>query len=71
MNLSGFQRLNLFSRPTPLNELTGLQKELACKPRIFMKRDDLTQLGPVSYTHLDVYKRQMFVQQHKLFHRIF
>ncbi|MGI6628051.1 MAG: D-cysteine desulfhydrase family protein [Bacillota bacterium] len=45
MNLSGFQRLNLFSRPTPLNELTGLQKELACKPRIFMKRDDLTQLG--------------------------
>ncbi|HHY11656.1 MAG TPA: D-cysteine desulfhydrase family protein [Firmicutes bacterium] len=45
MDLTGFRRLNLFSRPTPLQELPRLQKAIECKPRIFMKRDDLTQSG--------------------------
>ena len=28
-------------------------------PTILFKRDDFPTLGPVSYTHLDVYKRQL------------
>ncbi|HHT85888.1 MAG: D-cysteine desulfhydrase family protein [Bacillota bacterium] len=45
MDLTRFKRLNLFPRPTPLEELPRLQKALGCKPRIFIKRDDLTQSG--------------------------
>ena len=45
MDLSNFTRLNLFSRPTPLHELCRLREYLACKPRIFIKRDDLTESG--------------------------
>ncbi len=45
MDFSRFQRLDLFPRPTPLHELTQLRKALACKPRLFMKRDDFTQSG--------------------------
>ena len=28
---------------------------------VYVPADDLTDPAPVSYTHLDVYKRQMFV----------
>jgi len=45
MDLSRFPRLNLFPRPTPLQELPWLRKALGCKPRVFAKRDDLTQVG--------------------------
>ncbi|HOA71419.1 MAG: D-cysteine desulfhydrase family protein [Bacillota bacterium] len=45
MDLSRFKRLGLFQRPTPLEELPRLQQALGCKPRIFVKRDDLTQSG--------------------------
>lgn len=45
MDLTRFKRLDLFPRPTPLQELPRFQKALRCKPRIFMKRDDLTQSG--------------------------
>ncbi len=45
MDITGFKRLNMFSRPTPLHELPRLQEALGCKPRIFIKRDDLTQSG--------------------------
>ena len=42
MDLTRFKRLNLFRRPTPLEELARLQQAIGCKPRIFLKRDDLT-----------------------------
>ncbi len=45
MDLSGYKRLNLFDRPTPLHELPRLQKAIGCSPRVFVKRDDLTQSG--------------------------
>jgi D-cysteine desulfhydrase family pyridoxal phosphate-dependent enzyme len=45
MDLSRYPRLNLFPRPTPLQELSRLQKAIGCRPRVFMKRDDLTGSG--------------------------
>ena len=40
-----FPKLNLITYPTPFRELKNLRKELGCKPRLFMKRDDLTEIG--------------------------
>lgn len=40
-----FARLDMLPLPTPLHELSRLQKEIGCKPRIFIKRDDLTGVG--------------------------
>lgn len=45
MDLSKYKRLEMFVRPTPLHELPRLQKVINCKPRIFIKRDDLTGVG--------------------------
>ena len=45
VDLTRFKRLNLFRRPTPLEELARLQQAIGCKPRIFLKRDDLTDSG--------------------------
>ncbi len=45
MDLSRFPRLDLFPRPTPLHELNNLRRFLECKPRLFVKRDDLTDVG--------------------------
>lgn len=45
MDVSCFPRLNLFPRPTPLQELRGLRQAIRCRPRVFMKRDDLTRCG--------------------------
>lgn len=45
MDLTRFKRLDLFARPTPLQELSRLQHALDCKPRLFVKRDDLTNVG--------------------------
>lgn len=45
LDISGFSRLNLFARPTPLHELRNLRRFLGCKPRLFVKRDDLTGVG--------------------------
>lgn len=38
-------RLGLISYPTPFQEMKNLRKELGCKPRLFIKRDDLTEIG--------------------------
>jgi D-cysteine desulfhydrase family pyridoxal phosphate-dependent enzyme len=45
MKISTLPRLGLFSRPTPMHELKWLRQEIGAKPRIFMKRDDLTGTG--------------------------
>lgn len=45
MDLTRFPRLNLFQRPTPLHELVNLRKSTGVRPRIFVKRDDLTGAG--------------------------
>lgn len=45
MDLSRFLRLNSFHYPTPLQEMPHLKEYLNCKPRLFVKRDDLTGLG--------------------------
>lgn len=45
MNLNRFPRLNAFGRPTPLEELTNLRRTIGCRPRVFVKRDDLTAIG--------------------------
>lgn len=45
MDLSIYKRLEMFARPTPLHELPRLREAINCKPRIFIKRDDLTGVG--------------------------
>ena len=37
--------LNMISYPTPLEEMPRLRQALRMKPRLFIKRDDLTQVG--------------------------
>ncbi len=37
--------LGYISRPTPFVELANLRRSIGAKPRIFMKRDDLTEMG--------------------------
>ncbi len=45
LDISRFERLYSFPRPTPLEELPNLRKAVGCKPRIFVKRDDTTTVG--------------------------
>lgn len=45
MDLSRFPRLNLFPRPTPLEEMVNLRRAIGCKPRLFVKRDDTTAVA--------------------------
>lgn len=42
IDLSRYPRLNLFPRPTPLEEMPRLRQAIGCKPRLFVKRDDTT-----------------------------
>ena len=51
MQIGEVKRVRLGIFPTPLTELRKLSEELG-GPRIFVKRDDLNGLAPVSYTHL-------------------
>lgn len=44
MNKFGKPRLNFISYPTKLQELHNLKQEIGCKQRIFIKRDDLTEM---------------------------
>lgn len=45
LNLQRFSRLHSFLCPTPLQEMVRLKEYLGCKPRLFVKRDDLTGIG--------------------------
>lgn len=45
MDLTRFPKVNVVSRPTPIDELVRLRKAIDCKPRIFVKRDDTTIAG--------------------------
>lgn len=45
MDLQNFPQVNLFHRPTPLEEMKRLQKAVQAKPRLYIKRDDLTGAG--------------------------
>lgn len=45
MDLSSFPRLNLVPSPTPLEELPRFRRAIGSKPRIFIKRDDVTTVG--------------------------
>lgn len=45
LDLVPFSRLHLYPRPTPLEEMVRLREVLGCKPRLFVKRDDLTGVG--------------------------
>ena len=38
-------KLNFISTPTKFHEMEKLRTELSCKPRLFIKRDDLTEIG--------------------------
>lgn len=38
-------KLNFITTPTKLEEMVNLRKEIGCKPRLFIKRDDLTEVG--------------------------
>ncbi len=45
LDLVPFSRLHLYPYPTPLEEMVRLREVLGCKPRLFVKRDDLTGVG--------------------------
>ena len=40
-----FKKLGMITYPTPLQEMHNLRKALNAKPRLFVKRDDLTEIG--------------------------
>ena len=45
--MQGFTRpkLGMITCPTPFHELKNLRRTLSCRPRLFIKRDDLTEIG--------------------------
>lgn len=45
LDISRFPRCSPVICPTPLEEMPRLRKALACKPRLFVKRDDTTTVG--------------------------
>lgn len=45
MSFAQFPKLNLISYPTPFQELANLRAHLGVRQRIFIKRDDLTEIG--------------------------
>lgn len=45
MSTFGFPRLDLNIYPTPLQEMRNLRDALGVKPRLFVKRDDMTRVG--------------------------
>jgi len=45
LDLTRYPRIGAFPRPTPLQEMARLREALGCKPRLFIKRDDVTVVG--------------------------
>ena len=54
---SAAKRIAPYIRHTPLLEEETLSKILGCN--VYVKPEMLQKTGAVSYTHLDVYKRQV------------
>ena len=53
-----YQSLDQLVGRTPLLELTQIEREYKLEAKLVAKLEGFNPAGSVSYTHLDVYKRQ-------------